>query len=129
MRSDRSVDIELGGEVRRLRYSVQALEELEALLPGMPGGVLDLMRLDVWPISYTVSAVLCGLKWENRTLRRETVQGWVAEYCRNNPQGLDFLHVKAAAAIGYSGMVGDASAFDEVLNLIQGDEDDDNEKK
>lgn len=119
MRIDRSVDIEIGGTVRRLRFSVGAFEELEAMLKHLPGGIVDLLAKQVWTVSETVSALLCGLKWEERGLQRTTVQSWVADYCRNTENGFGELHARIVAAAGLSGLFGSTTAFEDILKSLE----------
>lgn len=113
---DRSLEIELGGETRKLRFSIAALEELEARTKK---SALSL-ALEA-PLALTVTEMIdiahIGLKHQDRKLSRDTVAGWVADYMRNNPAYT--LNILLCAALGYSGLCGEVSVFEEMANRLK----------
>lgn len=114
---DRCVEIEIGGEKRKVKFTISALEELEAMLPER--NVFALIQKEHWSISEIVSAALCGLKVFNRKLNRAKVEGWVSEYARKEEKGILDLRLRLLAAVGLSGLVGgEVSAFQEILNAL-----------
>ena len=54
-----TVDIEIGGETRKVKFTLGAVEELEAMLPDR--NVFMLMKKNFWSVSELVSATYCGL--------------------------------------------------------------------
>jgi hypothetical protein len=119
---DRSMEIELGGETRRLKYSIAALEELEARTKK---SALSL-ALEA-PLALTVTEMIdiahIGLKHQDRKLSRDTVAGWVGNFLRENPAYT--LNVLLCAALGYSGLCGDVSVFEEMADRLRKGADED----
>jgi hypothetical protein len=113
---DRSMEIELGGEARRLKYSIAALEELEARTRK---SALSLALEP--PLNLTLTEMIdiahVGLRHQDRKLARETVAGWVGNFLRENPAYT--LNVLLCAALGYSGLCGDVSVFEEMAGRLQ----------
>jgi hypothetical protein len=117
---NRSVKIDIGGEERQLKFTLQALEELEAMLPNR--NIFELMGRQTWAVNEIVSACFCGLKVYDYKLTRQTVEQWISNYVRDNEQGILKLNAYLIAAIGISGLVGgEKSAFEDVLKALEGD--------
>lgn len=117
---NRSVKIDIGGEERQLKFTLQALEELEAMLPNR--NIFELMSRQTWAVNEIVSACFCGLKVYDYKLTRQTVEQWISNYVMDNEQGILKLNAYLIAAIGISGLVGgEKSAFEDVLKALEGD--------
>jgi hypothetical protein len=112
---DRSLEIELGGEVRKLRYSIARLEELEARTKKSALNIALNPPLDL-TVTELIDVAHVGLKWQDGKLTRDTVADWVAAYMRENPAYT--LNVLLCAAIGYSGLAGDVSVFEEMVSRL-----------
>lgn len=118
---NRSVKIDIGGEERQLKFTLQALEELETMLPG--GNVFNLAQKEHWAVNEIVSACYCGLKVYDRKLIRQTVEGWITKYALENENGMELIRVRVLVAMGLSGIIGgDRSAFEDVLKALDGKE-------
>lgn len=118
---NRSVKIDIGGEERQLKFTLQALEELECLLPN--GNAFLLAQKESWAVNEIVSACYCGLKVYDRKLTRQTVEGWITKYAMENENGMEFLRLRVLVAMGLSGLIGgDRSAFENVLTVLDGNE-------
>lgn len=117
----KTVELEIGGEVRKMKFTIGSIEELEALLP--EANVFELIKKELWSVSEIITAVYCGLKTFDRKLTRETVKKWVDEYAKQKEAGIQDLRIRAFAAIGLSGLLGgEAETFINVLNLADGKE-------
>jgi len=110
-----TVSIEIGGEERKIKFNIGAIEELEAMLPER--NVFMLLQKEYWSISEIVAAVYCGLKTFDRKLSKLTVEKWIEKYTEEND--IQVLRLKAFAALGLSGLLTkEKSAFADVLNLL-----------
>jgi hypothetical protein len=113
----RAVKLHIGGEEREIKFTLQALEELEVLLPNR--NVFELMTRQTWAVNEIVSAMYCGLKVFDRKLTRELVSQWITSFVRDNEHGILKLNAYLIAAIGISGLVGgEKSAFEDVLKAL-----------
>lgn len=114
---NRAVKLHIGGEEREIKFTIQALEELEVLLPNR--NVFELMTRQTWAVNEIVSAMYCGLKVFDRKLTRELVSQWITSFVRDNEHGILKLNAYLIAAIGISGLVGgEKSAFEDVLKAL-----------
>lgn len=114
---NRSIKLELGGEERELKFTLQAIEELEAMLPNR--NAFELMTRQNWAVNEIVSAAYCGLKVFDRKLIRQTVEQWISKYINDNDNGMLKLNAYLIAAIGVSGLVGgEKSAFEDILRTL-----------
>ena len=114
---DRSVGINIGGEARKIKFTIQAIEELEAMLGY---SVFDLMQKGRWSVTETIKAVYCGLKVYDRKLRYSTVEEWVSDYAQVVDEGMTDLYARCVACIGLSGLVGgQRSAFEDILTSLE----------
>lgn len=114
---NRSIKLELGGEERELKFTLQAIEELEAMLPNR--NAFELMTRQTWAVNEIVSAAYCGLKVFERKLTRQTVEQWIGKYINDNDNGMLRLNAYLIAAIGVSGLVGgEKSAFEDILRTL-----------
>ena len=121
-----TLDIEIGGESRKMKFNVGAVEELESLLPDH--NIFLLVKKEFWSISEIVSATYCALKVFDRKLSRMTVANWVAEYAQTND--IQTLRVYVFAALGLSGLVAkDKSAFAEVLSILKAQDSNESEEE
>jgi hypothetical protein len=121
-----TVDIEIGGEMRKIKFTIGAVEELEAMLPEK--NLFLLMRKGLWSVSEIVSATYCGLKVFDRKLTKPTVEKWIAEYTKEND--ITTLRLYVFAALGLSGCVGkEKSAFIDVLNALREDAENEGEQE
>lgn len=117
----RSIKLELGGEEREIKFTLQAIEELEAMLPNR--NAFELMTRQTWAINEIVSAAYCGLKVFDRKLTRQTVEQWISKYINDNDNGMLRLNAYLIAAIGVSGLVGgEKSAFEDILRTLDVEE-------
>ena len=113
----RSIKLELGGEEREIKFTLQAIEELEAMLPNR--NAFELMSRRIWAVNEIVSAAYCGLKVFDRKLTRQTVEQWISKYINDNDNGMIKLNSYLVAAIGVSGLVGgEKSAFENILRTL-----------
>lgn len=111
---DKSVRINIGGEERKAKFTIGALEELEAMLPNH--NVFDLIAREFWSITEIVACVYCSLKVNERSLTKAKVQQWVTQYCREKENGMIDLRVRMLAALGVCGLViGDTKPFENIL--------------
>ena len=114
---NRAVKLHIGGEEREIKFTIQALEELEVMLPNR--NVFELMTRQTWAVNEIVSAMYCGLKVFDRKLTRELVSQWITSFVRDNEHGILKLNAYLIAAIGISGLVGgEKSAFEDVLKAL-----------
>lgn len=114
----RSVKIDIGGEEREVKFTIQALEELEAMLNGRD--VFSLAQKSPWSVTEIVAATYCGLKVYDRKLTYQTAQKWVAEYATTHENGMVELYLKVFAALGLSGLIGgERSAFENILGNFE----------
>ena len=70
------ITIPLGGEDRRIKFTINAIQELEAQIDGK--NVMLLMQDRVWSVTDIVSACHCALRTFDNTITRRKVQEWVA---------------------------------------------------
>ena len=118
---NRAVKLHIGGEEREIKFTLQALEELEVMLPNR--NVFELMTRENWALNEIVSAMYCGLKVFNRKITRDTVEQWIGGYAAENPNGAFTLKAYLFAAIGVSGLVGgEKSTFEDVLRALDSKE-------
>lgn len=111
-----TVSIELGGEVRKLKFTIGAIEELEAMLPYR--NVFELIPKEMWSISEIVAATYCALKVYDRKLTRATLEKWITEYTEQND--IQTLRLHVFTALGLSGLVTkEKSAFVNLLNFLR----------
>ena len=114
---NRAVKLHIGGEEREIKFTLQALEELEVMLPNR--NIFELMTRQTWAVNEIVSAMYCGLKVFDRKLTREIVSQWITNFVRDNEHGILKLNAYLIAAIGISGLVGgEKSAFEDVLKAL-----------
>ena len=114
---NRAVKLHIGGEEREIKFTLQALEELEVMLPNR--NIFELMTRQTWAMNEIVSAMYCGLKVFDRKLTRELVSQWITSFARDNEHGILKLNAYLIAAIGISGLVGgEKSAFEDVLKAL-----------
>ena len=114
---NRAVKLHIGGEEREIKFTLQALEELEVMLPNR--NIFELMTRQTWAMNEIVSAMYCGLKVFDRKLTRELVSQWITSFVRDNEHGILKLNAYLIAAIGISGLVGgEKSAFEDVLKAL-----------
>lgn len=117
---NRSVKVELGGQEREMKFTISAIEELEALLPSR--SVFTLLTSEQWGVTDIVSAAYCGLKVYDRKISRQKVTQWVSDYAEGE-RGIYDLRLRIMAAIGLSGLVGgERSAFEDILTALDTEE-------
>ena len=111
-----TVEIEIGGEERKIKFTLGAVEELEAMLP--EHNIFILMKKNFWSVSEIVAATYCGLKVFDRKLSKLTVEKWIEEYTKDHD--ITTLRLYVFSALGLSGYVSkDKSAFVDVLNILK----------
>ena len=114
-----TVEIEIGGEERKIKFTLGAVEELEAMLP--EHNVFLLMKKNFWSVSEIVAATYCGIKVFDRKLSRQTVEKWIEDYTKEND--ITTLRLYVFAALGLYGYVTkEKSAFVDVLNILKEEE-------
>lgn len=113
--------IPLGGEERRVKFTINAIQELEGQLASK--NVMSLMQEGaVWSVTDTVSACYCALRVFDNAVTRKKVEAWVAEYAEGHETGIYGLQAYLVAAIGLSGLVGGKkSAFEGILRMLSQD--------
>lgn len=112
-----TVTLNLGGEDRKIKFTITAVEELEALLTDKngKGNAFLLMTKDFWSVTEIIAALYCGLKVFDRKLAKATVESWVEEYCEDKQ--IMELRLYVMSALGLSGIVvQNKSAFADILN-------------
>lgn len=112
-----TVTLNLGGEDRKIKFTITAVEELEALLTDKngKGNAFLLMTKDFWSVTEIIAALYCGLKVFDRKLAKATVESWVEEYCEDKQ--IIELRLYVMSALGLSGIVvQNKSAFADILN-------------
>lgn len=115
-----TVTVNLGGEDRKIKFTVTAVEELEALLTNKNGvgNAFLLMQKDFWSVTEIIAAMYCGLKVFDRKLSMATVKSWIEEYCEDSQ--IVTLRLYAMSALGLSGLVvRNKSAFEEILSGLE----------
>jgi hypothetical protein len=116
---NRAVKLRIGGEEREVKFTIQALEELEVMLPNR--NVFELMQRQSWAMNEIVSALYCGLKVYDRKITRELASQWITSFVRDNENGIQKINAYLIAAIGVSGLVGgETSAFENLLRVLDG---------
>jgi hypothetical protein len=116
---NRAVKLRIGGEEREVKFTIQALEELEVMLPNR--NVFELMQRQSWAMNEIVSALYCGLKVYDRKITRELAIQWITSFVRDNENGIQKINAYLIAAIGVSGLVGgETSAFENLLRVLDG---------
>ncbi len=119
---NRTVEIDIGGELRKCKFTIGAIEQLESILP--EHNIFMLMEKQPWSMNEIISACWCGLRVFDAKLTRQKVAEWVTEYAQDEAKGIVDLHVRLTACLGLSGLAGgDAGAYADVLNTIDGKED------
>lgn len=114
---NRAVKLHIGGEEREVKFTLQALEELEVMLPNH--NIFELMSRQNWAVNEIVSAMYCGLKVFDRKITRNTVEQWISRYAAENSNGIFKLNAYMIAAIGVSGLVGgEESNFENILRSL-----------
>lgn len=114
---NRSVKLDIGGSEREIKFTLQAIEELEALLPG--NNAFELITKEVWSITDIVTTAYCGLKHFDRKLTRQQVEQWVTNYATSVPDGMVRLRLYLLSALGVSGLFGgERSAFEDVVRAL-----------
>lgn len=115
---NRSVNINIGGEERSIKFTLAALEELESKLPD--GNVFLFMRKNQWSIGEIISACHCAINAAGvKNVSRKTIEEWVTDYATENENGINDLRLRLLAAIGMSGLLGgDHSAFENILTAL-----------
>ena len=126
----RTVDLNIFGEEHQLKFTINALEMLEATTDER--NVSILATKPVWSLKDVVSGIHAGLKWQIPKLTREQVKDGVQILIRET--SIYELQGLITAAIGLSGLVfGDAarSPFAEILpdKKQSGDDSDEDEEK
>lgn len=126
----RTVDLNIFGEEHQLKFTINALEMLEATTDER--NVSILATKPVWSLKDVVSGIHAGLKWQIPKLTREQVKDGVQILIRET--SIYELQALITAAIGLSGLVfGDAarSPFAEILpdKKQSGDDSDEAEEK
>lgn len=117
-----TVTLDLGGEERKIKFTITAIEELEALLTDQngKGNVFLLMQKEFWSVTEIIAALYCGLKVFDRKLTTGTVKQWVTEYCEENQ--IMELRLYAMSALGLSGLIANNKAvFADILTVLQKD--------
>jgi hypothetical protein len=118
---NRAVKLRIGGEEREVKFTIQALEELEVMLPNR--NVFELMQRQSWAMNEIVSALYCGLKVYDRKITRELASQWITSFVRDNENGIQKINAYLIAAMGVSGLVGgEKSAFENLLRVLDGKE-------
>ncbi len=115
-----TVSLNLGGEDRKMKFTITAIEELEALLTDQNdrGNVFLLMKKEFWSVTEIVAALYCGLKVFDRKTTMAMVKEWVTEYCEDNQ--IMELRLYAMSALGLSGLVANnKAAFAEILTVLE----------
>lgn len=113
----RSVDINMGGKDRKLKFTIGALEQLEASLPGH--NVAELMTRNNWSVGELITTTWVGLKYYDKKLTRDEAKGMVGEYLAETEQG--DLWSRLVAALGLSGLFGrDVSKFQDIITALDG---------
>lgn len=108
----RSIEVELGGKVRKIKFTIGALEQLEANIPGRD--VQELVQRGRLTITELVTATWCGLRTYDKKVSRNQAAEWVEAYNTTHPALA--LSAKILAAIGLSGIFGnDVSVFQDLL--------------
>lgn len=121
------ITINIGGEERRIKFNIAAIQELESLLESH--NVMELFQSQTWSVTDIVSACYCSLKACDNKITRPKVQAWVEDYAAESETGIYGLQVYLIAALGLSGLTGkDKSAFEDILNNLNTDKSDDEGK-
>jgi hypothetical protein len=114
---DKSLDLEIGGESKKLKFTVGAILELEKSL-GKSALALALEPPLNLSVGDLVEMAYHGLKHADKKLTRQQTADWVMEYLRSHDTYN--LSVMLAGALGLSGIAGDVSVFaDMIARLTQ----------
>lgn len=112
---DRSVDINIGGETRHLKFTIARIEEVEAKT-GKSALTIALDPPSDLKITELIDLVHIGLRHENSSLARETVASWVEDFLSANP--IYTLNILVVGALGFSGLAGEVSAFETMMKRL-----------
>ena len=117
----KSVNINIGGEKREAKFTIGALEELEAMLPSH--NVFSLMQKEQWSVTEIIACLYCSLKVYERGISRNKLDSWIADYCAEVENGMIDLRLRMLAALGICGLVvSDRGPFDEILTALEDEE-------
>lgn len=114
----RTVDINIGGKNRKMRFNINAIAELEAKTPQR--NVFKLVS-DGFSINTIVTATWIGLKYEDKNLDLKLVRNWVNAYIQK--EGFIKLTALVTGAIGLSGLINkDLKLFEDMIAEANSDE-------
>ena len=83
MALNRSVMIEIGGKERELKFTIQALEQLEALLPER--NIYKVFLDPPFSITNLVRFIFVGLRSTDNKVTMDKVYKWVEEWLEEKP--------------------------------------------
>ena len=83
MALNRSVMINIGGKERELKFTIQALEQVEKMIP--EGNVYKVFMNPPYSLTNTVRFLFVGLYSMDKKVTVEKVQAWVCEYLEEKP--------------------------------------------
>lgn len=116
----RSVKIVLGGEEREIKYTINAIEEIESKLS--KHNIFEFINQQPWSFTDLTYVLYCGLKSKDNSLRLEQVVSWIEEYAQEQENGYSNLPHYILAALGISGLIGgNKSAFENILKSLEAD--------
>lgn len=116
----RSVKIVLGGEEREIKYTINAIEEIESKLS--KHNIFEFINQQPWSFTDMTYVLYCGLKSKDNSLRLEQVVSWIEEYAQEQENGYSNLPHYIFAALGISGLIGgNKSAFENILKSLEAD--------
>lgn len=110
---DGSISLNIGGENRKIKFSLNSLIEVESYLPNRHLFQTVQNGNGILSISVLAIATWVGLKYQDKKLSQETVVQWVEEHLQENE--LQDFHQLILGAMGILGTLGDKSVYKEML--------------
>lgn len=107
MALNRSVMIEIGGKERELKFTIQALEQLEALLPER--NIYKVFLDPPFSMTNLVRFIFVGLRSTDNKVTMDKVYKWVEEWLEEKPA--ETLQEIVGDALIKSGVMGNAKKF------------------
>ena len=104
MALNRSVLIDIGGKERELKYTIQALEQLEALIPER--NVYKAFLNPPFSMTNLVRFLFVGLRSTDKKVTMDKVYKWVDEWLEEKPA--EALQEIVGEALIKSGVMGNA---------------------
>ena len=117
MALNRSVMIDIGGKERELKFTIQALEQLEGLLPER--NIYKVFLDPPFSMTNLVRFIFVGLRSTDKKVTMDKTREWMEEWLEEKP--VEALQEIVGEALMKSGVMGNAKNFN-ADDSAEGDE-------